>query len=293
MSAAHSRHPSTNELAAFADGKLVDAITVEAHIDTCAACAALVVVARQTAHMASEGLIPALSASERLDARERLRKILNGVNVSDTAADHPAVPKEPKPAAGLGLGLWGALGALGGALGASEFFGGPAPALAGSDAPLPSDVTHVPEHGEHPDTDGHHSEPEAPATDFHHSDVSSNDDTASDKATGPSSGAADVTEFLARAQALLDAADASSHDHTHASEETVSDAEVSSGSSADHTSSDALLLDEVVHEGGHLDADAAIDGTEHASSDDHSTDDHHGDDHHSDDHHSDDHHLHG
>ena len=76
MSDLHEKHPSAEELLEFAEGRLADPRSVEAHMNACPECARSVVAARQLRCLDEGGLIPPLSDVEVETEKARLRKWL-------------------------------------------------------------------------------------------------------------------------------------------------------------------------------------------------------------------------
>ena len=293
MSEPRIDHPSSSELAAFVDGTLPDREQIEAHVDHCAECMRVVAVVQQAELMAAQGLVAGPAADERTRQQERIlqfvRRQRSGPRTTGTDQ-----AKVSKPSTKPGTGLLTTLGALGGALGLGEILSGtgPVPALAGADDAGPSDAESSPEPIEHPSDPTHHPGEEKSSADFYHRDVIPGSNKASNQETSQSDA---VSDFLERAEAMLDDHRAGSHDQSR--EAPLVDHEGSDNSlfAEDPTAHDVASSDSGddatdSHHHGELDFDIIDDAA------DHSTDDHHPEEHHVDDdanedpHHDDSHH---
>lgn len=138
MSELNDQHPSTSDMAEYAEGRLDDVRAIEAHLNSCDDCAQSILIARSVRYRAESGLIQPLTSIEVQNQKDRLRKLFV-LQRGGGASDSPVNPSGPASSTKSGPSGWPILGALAGGLGAVSITShGPKPILAGNDEPQPT-----------------------------------------------------------------------------------------------------------------------------------------------------------
>jgi hypothetical protein len=283
-----TEHPSSEIIALFVDGQLVDRGAIEKHLDSCADCAAEVVIARQVRYAKLQDELPPLTAGQRLPQQQVLVEHQNqhrGVKrggASDAVAQRKS---SPAPRVG-GSTLFGALAGAMGLRALADFFRGSshAPVLGASDeasSPHPQEPAgRVPE--SRIASDAEHASALADVSD--HTPAESEPGHPRDHVVDAEKD--DLGDFLDRAHAALQS-DPTNFDHLPGVEPLVDVHHESDSSQGGHTESngsapnvDAGATDIAHHEEDLAESqDHSVDHAEpdHQSDDSHTVDpDHHG-----------------